>query len=36
MYQTLFKRGGKREDGNIKEGGELVQGVLYTCMELSQ
>jgi hypothetical protein len=36
-HQALFERGGRRQrgNGNIIEG-ELVQGTLYTCMELSQ
>jgi hypothetical protein len=31
----MFEKGGGAGDGNIKEEGTLVQGVLYKCMGLS-
>jgi hypothetical protein len=38
MNQIIFEKGGeeKKRKKNIIEGGELVQGTLYACMELSQ
>jgi hypothetical protein len=37
IHQTLFEREGTAEGRwEYDEGGELVQDMLYTCMELSQ